>query len=446
MPNKSFTLESLLETHEQPFIVIDASLTIVAVNRAWEIHFGISREQQIGQACCTDNSQCRHKKVFKRLEPYAGLFPNELSEQTSQIRVRGYPLLDENNIFYIGESITLPPITVQKYNQVQMIGTSVAFNHCKEKIEQAAQTRIPTMLLGETGTGKEVAATYLHQHSKRADGEFVIVDCTILSEDLFESELFGHEKGAFTGATTSKQGLFQLANKGTLFLDEIGELPLSLQPKLLRALESGQYRRVGSSSTQNADVRVIGATHRDLAEMVKLGTFREDLYYRLSVFPIHIPPLRERLQDIPVLADYLLQQISKMNGENYSLTRAALMKLIQHQWPGNIRELRNCLQMGAGLCASTIIEESDIHISEIQLATQSLETSYTLTPQTPEQVNSKSGDNLNLMEKMESEFITQLLKKYRGNRKLMANEMNISERTLYRKLKRLNLNNQAATV
>jgi len=440
MPNKSFTLESLLETHEQPFIIIDATLTIVAVNRAWEIHFGIPREHQIGQPCCLDNGQCRHKNVFKRLEPYAGLFPNEHSEQASQIRVRGYPLLDENNTFYIGESISLPPITVQKYNQVQMIGTSVAFNHCKEKIEQAAQTRIPTMLLGETGTGKEVAAAYLHQQSKRADGEFVIVDCTILTGDLFESELFGHEKGAFTGATTSKKGLFQLADKGTLFLDEIGELPLSLQPKLLRALESGQYRRVGSTSTQNADVRVVCATHRDIAEMVKLGTFREDLYYRLSVFPIPIPPLRERMEDIPVLADHLLQQIGKMNGANYSLLRPALIKLMQHQWPGNIRELRNCLQMAAGLCVSNTIDEPDLHISETQLPIHSIASSEKITTQASVHINTKSDDKLNLMEKMESEFITQLLKKYSGSRKLIASEMNISERTLYRKLKRLNLN------
>ena len=443
MDNKSFTLESLLETHDQPFIVIDASLTIVAVNRAWEIHFGISREQQIGQPCCNDNSQCRHKQVFDKLEPYAGLFPNELSEQASQIRVRCYPLLDENNTFYIGESINLPPLTEQKYNRVQMVGTSIAFNNCKEKIERAAKTYIPVILLGETGTGKEVAAAYLHQQSKRADGEFVIVDCTILTEDLFESELFGHEKGAFTGATTSKKGLFQLADKGTLFIDEIGELPLSLQPKLLRALESGQYRRVGSNTTHNADVRAICATHRDLAEMVQQGRFREDLFYRLWVMPIHIPPLRERMQDIPVLVDHLLQQVGKMNGTCYSLTRAALIKLMQYRWPGNIRELRNCLQLTTGLCMNNLIDEHDIHISEVRKMTTPITTPQETTIKTPSQINTKCDDKLNSMEKMESEFITQLIKKYNGSRKLIAAEMNISERTLYRKLKRLNLNTPA---
>ena len=442
MQNTSFTLESLLETHEQPFIIINTSLTIVAVNRAWEIHFGLSREQQVGQPCCRDNSQCRHKKVFEKLEPYAGLFPNEYSEQEEKIRVRGYPLLDDNNTFFIGESFNLPALVEQKYNQVQMVGKSPVFEQCKKKVEQAAQTLIPTMLLGETGTGKEVAAAYLHQQSKRSEAEFVIVDCTILTEELFESELFGHEKGAFTGASTNKTGLFQLANKGTLFLDEIGELPPSLQPKLLRALESGQFRRVGSNSTQHADVRVICATHRDLASMVQQGQFREDLYYRLSVFQIPIPPLRERMQDIPMLADYLLQLFSKINSVKYSLTRSALIRLMQHDWPGNIRELRNCLQLATGLAKNNSIEQNDIQIAKIQQPTETLPNNHKAAVQQP--VNLTSEHNLNSMEKMESEFISQLMTKYNGSRKLIASEMNISERTLYRKLKRLNLNTAGA--
>ncbi len=439
MLNKSFTLESFLETHEQPFVVIDASLIVIAVNRAWEIHFGIARDEHIGQPCCRDNSRCRHKQLFEKLEPYAGLFPNEHSEQASKIRVRGYPLLDSNNTFYIGEAINLPPIPEQKYNQVKMIGTCLAFVQCKEKIEQAAQTRIPAMLLGETGTGKEVAAAYLHQQSDRVAGEFVIVDCTILTEDLFESELFGHEKGAFTGATASKQGLFQLADKGSLFLDEIGELPLSMQPKLLRALETGQYRRVGSTNTLTADVRAICATHRNLKEMVQQGLFREDLYYRLSVFPIQIPTLRERMEDIPALVDHLLEQISKMNSLRYSLTRPALVKLMQYQWPGNIRELRNCLQLAAGLCTDGQIEEQDIQIPDQK--NSSIDSTQQAATPTQIDVQKQSESTLNSMEKMEYEFITQLIKKYNGSRKQIASEMNISERTLYRKLKRLNLNN-----
>jgi len=328
-----------------------------------------------------------------------------------------------------------------------MIGMSVAFSNLKSKIEQAAQVDIPAILLGETGTGKEVAAAYLHQHSSRVANEFVIVDCTILTGELFESELFGHEKGSFTGATARKEGLFQHADKGTLFLDEIGELPLSLQPKLLRALESGQYRSLGSTETQHANVRVICATHRNLVEMVKAGAFREDLYYRLSVFSIHLPPLRERMQDIPLLADHLLQQVPKTNGGTYTLTREALIKLMKHQWPGNIRELRNCMQLAAGLCNNYLIDENDIHISQTQQAVKMITAPIeenNVSPHMQEQPQALPNESFNPLEKLESNYITQLMKKYNGNRKQMASEMNISERTLYRKLKRLNLNTAPA--
>lgn len=441
MENKSLTLDLLLETHDQPFIIINASLIVIAVNKAWEICFGIVREQQIGKPCCVDNSECRHKKGLQQLEPYEALYSDEsLSQQNSkQLKVRGYPLLDDKGVICIGESITPSKDLQKQKSPLQMIGMSVAFSNLKGKIEQAAQVDIPAILLGETGTGKEVAAAYLHQHSNRAINGFVIVDCTILTGELFESELFGHEKGAFTGATARKEGLFQHADKGTLFLDEIGELPLSLQPKLLRALESGQYRRLGSNETHHADVRVICATHRNLADMVKAGTFREDLFYRLSVFSIHLPPLRERMQDIPLLADYLLQQVAKTNGGTYTLTRDALIKLMKHQWPGNIRELRNCMQLAAGLCKNYLINEDDIHISQAQQTTD-LSMIHVEENNEPSQTQSQSNESLNPMEKIESDFITQLIKKYSGNRKKMATEMNVSERTLYRKLKRLNLN------
>ncbi len=444
MQNKTLTLQSLLETHEQPFIIIGASLTVLAINKAFEIHFGLSREQLIGKPCCPNNPECRHKILFERLEPYAGSFSNEFSEETIQINVHGYPLIDNNGVFCLGESISLASVEKQKKRQKQMVGNCVAFSNFKHKIDQAAATDISVLLTGETGTGKEVAAAYLHQHSKRSSGEFVIVDCTILTGELFESELFGHQKGSFTGATSSEKGLFQLADQGTLFLDEIGELPLSLQPKLLRALESGQYRSVGSTSTQCANVRAICATHRNLAEMVNQGLFREDLYYRLSVFPIQIPPLRERLQDIPVLVDHLLQQAGNISGSSYSLTQSALIKLLQHQWPGNIRELRNCLQLAIGLCTNNVISENDIIITHVRQPAKPMASSEKIEEKIRAQASFDSKQNLNTMEIMEAEFITQLIQKYKGNRKQIASEMNISERTLYRKLKRLNLNSPIA--
>lgn len=440
MQNKPLTIQSLLETHDQPFITIGSSLTIIAVNKAFEIYFGLPREQLIGKPCCSDNSDCRHKILFETLEPYAGAFSNEFSEQTLQINVHGYPLIDNNGVFCLGESISLPMAKKQEkeQKQKQMIGHCVNFLNFKHKIDQAADTDISVLLSGETGTGKEVAALYLHQQSKRSAGEFVIVDCTILTSELFESELFGHQKGAFTGAISSEKGLFELADQGTLFLDEIGELPLALQPKLLRALESGQFRSVGSTSTQRANVRAICATHRDLAEMVAQGLFREDLYYRLSVFPIQIPPLRDRMKDIPQLADHLLQQINDLNGSKYSLTQGALVKLLQHQWPGNIRELRNCLQLAVGLCTNKIISGNDIIIAPVRQTSNVLHTLEKSEDKV--QTSFSSKQDLNQMEIMEADFIAELIQKHKGNRKQIASEMNISERTLYRKLKRLKLN------
>ncbi len=436
MSQSVFKLESLLETHDLPFVIIDADLTTVAVNRAWENSFGISRHKQIGQPCCADNRDCRHKRMFQKLEPYAGIFPAIISSSERKLlNVRGYPLLDADNTLYLGESLSVLSRSVSEGDEEKMVGKSSQFTALKTRLRQAAETQAPVMLTGETGTGKELAAEFIHRHSKNTQNEFVIADCTIFSEDLFESEMFGHEKGAFTGAIGSKKGLFELAHNGTLFLDEIGELPLSQQPKLLRVLESGQFRRVGGTSTLKSTVRVVCATHRNLAEMVKQGQFREDLFYRLSVFPIEIPPLRERRQDLPVLVDIFLSKFSQAQGVQYAITQAAMIKLMQHLWPGNIRELRNCLQLATGLCTNNQIQEGDINfirrqtmISEPVPAAESLPA-----------IEQKPAALMTL-ERFEADFISSLIAKYQGNRKLIAAEMNISERTLYRKLHRLNLN------
>jgi transcriptional regulator with PAS, ATPase and Fis domain len=292
-------------------------------------------------------------------------------------------------------------------------------------------------LLGETGTGKELAAEFVHRHSQHAHGEFVIADCTVFGEELFESELFGHEKGAFTGAASNKKGLFELADNGTLFLDEIGELPLSQQAKLLRALESGQFRRVGGTATLKANVRVVCATHRNLAEMVRQGRFREDLFYRLSVFPVKLPPLRDRKQDIPLLVEHFLKVFGQLRGQQVSISREGLIKLIQHSWPGNIRELRNCLQLAGGLSGGSIIQPVDIHFMQMMGGQAELAKLDTGDIELPEQISTHA---MSPVEQYEAGFITSLIKKYQGNRKLIAAEMNISERTLYRKLNRLNLN------
>jgi len=437
MSQSSFKLESFLETHEHPFVVIDASLQVVAVNRAWEIAFGIERAKYVGSPCCNEQGKCRHQQLFNSLEPYAGVFSVEEGRESARLlNVRGYPLLDTDGRLYLGESQSLLNKSGDEVQPSGMVGKSEEFQQLKAKLQQAAMTSAPVLLLGETGTGKELAAEFVHRHSPRAAGEFVIADCTVFGEELFESELFGHEKGAFTGAASSKKGLFELADNGTLFLDEIGELPLSQQAKLLRAIESGQYRRVGGTSTLKATVRIVCATHRNLADMVRAGRFREDLFYRLSVFPIQIPPLRQRKQDIPLLTDKFLKQFEGLWGRRVAMSRAGLIKLIQHHWPGNIRELKNCVQLAGSLCMSDTIQESDVHFM------RRLEDEATSVPPDANDaiaVFGQKATSLSVLEQYEANFITSLIKKYQGNRKLIAAEMNISERTLYRKLNRFNL-------
>ncbi|NOT12564.1 MAG: sigma 54-interacting transcriptional regulator [Methylococcaceae bacterium] len=445
MKTSSFTLESLLETHDLPFVIINADLKIIAVNRACEAQLGIARDQVIGKPCCESGDECRHQRLFQKLEPYSGVFSNSsLASNQTLFRSHGYPLLDSDGTLYIGESLAYatPPLTQSQ--GPKMLGESAVFLKLKTKLQQAAETLAPVFLTGETGTGKELAAEFVHRQSKLAAGEFVIVDCTILGENLFESELFGHEKGSFTGAATSKKGLFELAHNGTLFLDEIGELPLSQQPKLLRALESGQFRRVGGTTTLSSKVRVVSATHRNIAEMVREGSFREDLFYRLSVFPVELPPLRDRRQDLPVLVDFLLQQLSQRDGRSYSINKEALMKLIGHLWPGNIRELRNCLQLATGLCDNNQIKEKDIMImrrsnrTAEQRPPESHEIAWSSVPTAP--MPTTSTNPMDPLEQIEANFLNSLINKYNGNRKLIASEMNVSERTLYRKLNRFNLN------
>jgi two-component system response regulator GlrR len=214
-----------------------------------------------------------------------------------------------------------------------------------QQIGQVAESDATILLFGETGTGKEVMARVIHANSRRSKGAFVALNCAAIPETLFESELFGHVKGAFTSAHGAKRGLFQMAHGGTLFLDEIGEMPLSMQVKLLRAVQEREIREVGSETSVKVDVRILAATNKDLAEAVKSGAFRNDLYYRISVVPLFIPPLRERRDDIPLLAQYFLQQSMKRSNKDVKgFTPAALHRLVINPWPGNVRELENAVE------------------------------------------------------------------------------------------------------
>jgi transcriptional regulator with GAF, ATPase, and Fis domain len=240
---------------------------------------------------------------------------------------------------YLQEEIKLT------YNFEEIISKSNNFQKVLRQIERVAATDATVLILGESGTGKELIARAIHNISNRSTKPLVKVNCGALPAPLIESELFGHEKGAFTGADTQRLGRFELANGGSLFLDEVGELPLELQTKLLRVLEEGEFERVGGSRTVKVDVRVIAATNRNLAEAIAKGSFRSDLYYRLSIFPITMPPLRERREDIPMLVTHLVKQISsKLGKEVATIPQSAMSVLQNYSWPGNVRELRNVVE------------------------------------------------------------------------------------------------------
>lgn len=226
----------------------------------------------------------------------------------------------------------------------KLVGSSAAINKVRHLIEQVAQVDANVLILGESGTGKEITAQSIHEHSHRSKGPFVPINCGAIPPELLESELFGHEKGAFTGAITARKGRFELAEGGTLFLDEIGDMPLAMQVKLLRVLQERKFERVGSNVSISADVRVIAATHRNLEEAIANGTFREDLFYRLNVFPIVIPPLRKRIEDISILINELVLRLEKSGRPTARLMPDATKALCQYHWPGNIRELANMIE------------------------------------------------------------------------------------------------------
>ncbi len=241
-----------------------------------------------------------------------------------------------------------------------LVGSSRKIKQMRHLIEQVASTDATVLVLGESGTGKEVVARNIHYYSKRRDFPFVPINCGAIPPDLLESELFGHEKGAFTGAISARQGRFEMAEGGTLFLDEIGDMPLPMQVKLLRVLQERTFERVGSNKSITTDVRIIAATHRNLEDLIREGKFREDLYYRLHVFPIDMPPLRERNEDIPLLVNELIKRIEHEKRGSVRLTSAAVMALCHYKWPGNVRELANLIERLAILFPFQVVDVRDL--------------------------------------------------------------------------------------
>ncbi len=251
----------------------------------------------------------------------------------------------------------------QRYEFSNLVGRSPGMREIFATITRIAPTRATVLLAGESGVGKDMIARAIHQHSPRADRPFVKINCTAIPENLMESELFGYEKGAFTGANAMKIGKFELADTGTVFLDEIGDVPPSIQVKLLRILQEREFERLGGNKTKHIDVRVLAATNVDLRAALEQGTFREDLYYRLNVLPIDIPPLRERKEDIPFLAGHFIKKYAKdVDGRVDSISEAAVQKLVQYHWPGNVRELENVMERSMVLSPGPVLDAEDIRL------------------------------------------------------------------------------------
>ena len=318
------------------------------------------------------------------------------------------------------ENILLKKKIQESFPDLSFIGDSPATQKIKDLAQQVAATTATVLIEGESGTGKELVTNVIHYNSPVAHGPFIKINCSAFAEGVLESELFGHEKGAFTGAVATKKGRFELADGGTLFLDEVGDMPQSIQVKLLRFLQEKSFERVGGTKTLTVHVRIISATNRDLAEMIKEGTFREDLYYRLRVVKIEVPPLRERKEDIPALVDQFLQEFANMHGKPVTKLSDEVMKLISlYSWPGNIRELRNCIESSVVMARSDTLTIDDIpeyltyKVNEVEL-----------------------DDTEGLLHKMERQAITEVLDKTAGDKVKAAKILGIGLRTLYRKLEK----------
>jgi two-component system, NtrC family, response regulator AtoC len=315
-----------------------------------------------------------------------------------------------------------------------IVGSSAKIQDVLRMVSRLKDTRTPVLITGESGTGKELVARAIHFRGSFANRPFVAVDCGSLVPTLIESELFGYEKGAFTGALKARTGLFQSADGGTIFLDEIGELPLEMQAKLLRVLQEKEVRPVGSNQRVKVDVRVIAATNRDLEQEYRAGTFRKDLYFRLNVVTVHVPALRERRSDIPMLAHWFLERCAP--GRALQVTNAAMKSLLQYDWPGNVRELENCMERAVALGDQQIIDIDDLPpaIASVAQATE-------LAVQ-----SSSGGFSTTDLEDIERSTIERVFQQVKGDKAMAGKMLGISRATLYRKLKRYNIGGRSHAV
>ena len=323
-----------------------------------------------------------------------------------------------------------PPPAPDVDKDGELLGKSPQMQEIRRLIDKLARNQAPVFVSGESGTGKELAARAIHARSPRSAQPFVAVNCGAIPQDLMESEFFGHVKGSFTGAVRDKPGLFQSAHGGTLFLDEVADLPLSMQVKLLRVIQEKSVRPVGASAEETVDVRIISASHKDLAAMVSAGEFRQDLFYRIHVIELAMPPLRERREDIPVMIDHVLERLSQRSGEpKPRLDREALKILYEHHFPGNVRELENTLERATALC-----EDHTIRIDDLGLATSTTQQTAATLPTAAQEQGLE-----NYLAEVERQAILAALENSRWNRTAAAKALGISFRALRYRLEKLGL-------
>lgn len=432
------TCEQIIDILPGPFVVIDKNYQILAANRAYQKHYGVESEDLVGRHCyevshhskvpCSQHGeQCPLEEVFATRQPTQVMHIHyDKDNKEEYVQLQAAPILsDDGEVIYMGEYVQV--LSQPGDEETLLVGGSPAFLRMMSLLQRVAPTQSTVLLLGESGVGKERVAEYIHHYSKRRQGSFVVVDCGTLGESLIESELFGYEKGAFTGATNRKIGLFEAANGGTLFIDEICELPLALQTKLLRALESGTIRRIGGRDYIKVDVRVIAATNRDMQNMVAEGLFRQDLYYRLSAFPIHIPSLRERKDDIVALTEHFLYSLPE--GERHiPLSSDVIEKLLSYDYPGNVRELRNIIERATILACDDILRPDHIVLEGGTVLADRVPAEETSEPL--EQLVQRRG-------RLTDKAVLDALHQTHGHRSRAAQLLGVSERTLYRHIQRM---------
>ena len=421
--------KNMLEGYDAPAILVNADYEIQAANRLYVEQFGeIQLENKpkcftvshgYSRPCDQCGEDCPLVAAKESRQKEAVLHIHQTPKGREHVNVQMIPIFnDDGSLDCFVEILKPVPLVSGRAEDRVIVGQSRSFNKMLEKVTRVAESNASVLLLGESGTGKEVLSQLIHQASARANKKLVALECSGLSEQLIESELFGHRKGAFTGAYHDRPGLVEEADGGTLFLDEIGDVPLPTQVKLLRLIETKTYRRVGDTQVRISDFRLVCATHKNLKQMVTANQFRLDLFHRINVFPILIPSLSERQEDIPPLTENLLQRIDpRMN-----ITEAAIQILRQHSFPGNIRELKNLLTRASILSDTNVIDEKQI------LEAFELEGDYNLAE------FSLTTEKANPLRSNEIEYIEELLKKHAGNKKRVAADLGISLRTLYRKL------------